>query len=527
VAGTTGVTLDIEYDGLTPVIRTQAPLSGAGTHTLKFAIADALDTALDSGVFISRLQGSTQAVPGPITDLPQSGVIQFDPGDYVVDETAGTLKLTLTREGGASGQVSVDLFSGNGTATAGLDYTPLPLTTVTFADQQTTQTVTIPILDDAFAEGNETFTVSMTNPTNAAALGQNNVADVTIDDNELGVSFLQPTFTFNEGLDTVQGIITVILTSPTSVPVTVDFATIPGGSATADSDYIPASGTLTFAPGETSKTFVLPILDDFQQELGAPEGETILLALSNPQSSVTPPVILGLVDRSIVRIFDLERPPSVLDAQFVTNERFVDGVALRFSEPMTEANVEDLKNYDLYIRKESKRLGGSATRTRVDIVSAVYNEESRTVTLTADRQLKDNKVYEVVANTSRLDGIESLEGDRLDGNFDNLAGDDFTGYLSRATRISYFDANGDKIGLALRGPGKMELFRDVERNLRILRMLETSQDTILEGTFEPVDVTDGRADIDFLLAGSGFRNRLAQPPFQIKRTINGPAIPNT
>ena len=44
----------------------------------------------------------------------------------------------------------------------------------------------------------------------------------------------------------------------------------------------------------------------------------------------------------------------------MTNERLINGVALRYSEAMTEPNVEDLKNYDIYLRKESKRLGGFA-----------------------------------------------------------------------------------------------------------------------------------------------------------------------
>lgn len=531
VIGKTPVTFDIEYDGLTPVIRTQAPLLTPGAHTLKFVIADALDTALDSGVFISRLQGSVGVVPGPVTDLPQPGLFQFDNVESRRGENEGFITATLLRVGGSSGLVTVDLATMDGSASAGLDYTPLPLTTVTFTDQQTSVNISIPIIDDGLAEGDENFSLVLTNPQNGAALGVPSTANLVIVDNEFGVRFSQNEYVTQEGIDTVKVTITAVLTSPSPLfPVTVDYATIAGGSATPNVDYVPVTGTLTFAPGQTSQTFTIDILDDYIVE-GAdldgdpstPPAETINLALSNPSS----PYILGLISRATVVVFDLDRAPAILDAQFQTNERFINGVSLRYSEAMTEPTVEDLKNYDLYLRKESRKLGGSPTRTRMEIVSAVYNETTRTVTLTTAKQLKEGQVYEVDASTSRVEGIESVLGDRLDGNYDNLEGDDFVGYLSRAKKISYYEISGDRVNLQLKGPGKMELFRHVERDARILRLIDSSQDTILTGTFDPNGVSDNIATIEFLLTGTGVRNKLPQPPFSIKETINGSSIPFT
>src|SRR5205085_10754739 len=72
--------------------------------------------------------------------------------------------------------------------------------------------------------------------------------------------------------------------------VGVDYATA-DGTATAFQDYIPASGTLTFADGEYVKTFEVPIFQDGTAE----PTETIRLNLSNatggallrPDSSAT------------------------------------------------------------------------------------------------------------------------------------------------------------------------------------------------------------------------------------------------
>jgi hypothetical protein len=522
VAGTTGVTLDIEYDGLTPVVRTHAPLDDALTnHTIKFVIADADDFELDSGVFISRLQSSSQSIPEPVTSLPEVGRFTFSPLVVSRRETDLTATVTVTREGGASGLVTVDVTSANGTAVAGVDYTALLRTTLTFQDGQTSQTVSIPILNDTLAEGDESFFVDLSNPTNGAVLSTNPRGEVRIVDDELGVQFLQPVFTQQEAIEDNTATITVVLTGPAPSTVTVNFATTTGGSATADSDYTPVSGTLTFQPGVTEMNFQVPILDDYNEE----PTETVNLALS----TVSAPFSLGEFATAVLQITDLDRPPAVIDAQYVTNGRFADGVALRFSEPMDEALVEDLKNYDIFLRRE-KALGGSSSRTRVEVTSAVYEPTSRTVTLTTAKPLRDNKVIEVVASTTQVQGIRSILGEPLDGNFDNLAGDDFTGYLARGNRITYFDEEGDRVTLQLKGPGKLELFRDVERNTRHVRLISTSQDTILTGTVSPVlrgSISDKVAIIDTIFTGTGIREQLPRDKFVVDDILPGFARPGT
>ena len=74
---------------------------------------------------------------------------------------------------------------------------------------------------------------------------------------------------------------TVTLPDPSALETRVDWATAPGSGlhqAVAGEDYEAAGGTLTFAPGETSKTIVVTLLDDDVNE----ERETFLVELSNP-----------------------------------------------------------------------------------------------------------------------------------------------------------------------------------------------------------------------------------------------------
>ena len=73
---------------------------------------------------------------------------------------------------------------------------------------------------------------------------------------------------------------TVSLSRAASATVTVDWATA-DGTATAGSDYTADSGTLTFAPDETSKTVAVAVLDDSHDE----GSETLTVTLSNPSGA--------------------------------------------------------------------------------------------------------------------------------------------------------------------------------------------------------------------------------------------------
>ena len=99
-----------------------------------------------------------------------------------------------------------------------------------------------------------------------------------------GVSASTPTLSVadaraHEGVDaTIDFVVT--LERAAAVRVTVDYATA-DGTATAGADYTAASGTLTFAPGETEQTVVVTILDDAHDE----GDEAFTLTLSNPSGA--------------------------------------------------------------------------------------------------------------------------------------------------------------------------------------------------------------------------------------------------
>ncbi len=118
------------------------------------------------------------------------------------------------------------------------------------------------------------------------------------------LAFDSATYSVNE--DGTTATITVNRTGGSANTVTVDYATVAGGTATggaactAGVDYINASGILTFTNDETSQTFTVTICDDSDVE----GNETVNLALSNPTGGAT----IGAQNTAVLTIVDVELP---------------------------------------------------------------------------------------------------------------------------------------------------------------------------------------------------------------------------
>lgn len=99
-----------------------------------------------------------------------------------VTEGANSL-FTITKSGTASGAVSVNYATANGTAAAGSDYSATS-GTLTFATTDTALTVSVPTVDDTVVESPETFSMSLSSPTGGAILASPSSATATINDND-------------------------------------------------------------------------------------------------------------------------------------------------------------------------------------------------------------------------------------------------------------------------------------------------------------------------------------------------------
>jgi hypothetical protein len=132
-----------------------------------------------------------------------------------VNEANGTVTITVILSAAQGQAVTVNYATSDGSATAGSDYTTRS-GTLTFIPGQTSRTFTVPIINDTNTELNETFTVTLSTPTNAS-LGTPNPATVTIIDDDLPVvEFSSATYSVAENIG--PAVITVTLSQPSPVP---------------------------------------------------------------------------------------------------------------------------------------------------------------------------------------------------------------------------------------------------------------------------------------------------------------------
>lgn len=134
---------------------------------------------------------------------------QFTAMNVSVNEGDGKVVLMVNRGEDTSGVASVDYATdagapvascgaSNGIASEACDYT-LTLGTLQFAANETSKTITVFLNDDAYAEGAETFTLTLSNPSNGATLATPSTATVTITDNDAsnGQSAVRDGVSFN------------------------------------------------------------------------------------------------------------------------------------------------------------------------------------------------------------------------------------------------------------------------------------------------------------------------------------------
>ena len=268
-------------------------------------------------VSLSNAQGgATVGAPASATvtineddAAPTAGSLQLSGAAYAVAENAANVLISVNRIGGSFGAVTVDYATANGSATAGQDFSS-SAATLSFADGQTSATFTVPMLDDLIYEGDESFTVSLQNPTGGAALDTPSSAVVTIAENDSpppsgSLQFSGAGYSASEA----DGVVTVTVTRSggSAGTVSADYATS-DVSAVAGSDYTALSGTLTFADGVLSQSVSITIDDD-----AAFEGdEMFAVALSNPQGGAT----LGTPATANVTIAEDDTPPAAGVLQF-------------------------------------------------------------------------------------------------------------------------------------------------------------------------------------------------------------------
>src|SRR5262245_32781875 len=190
--------------------------------------------------------------------------VHFSAATLSVDEDEGPFNVTVTLSAASGLTVTVRYATSDGPATGtdmiGDDYS-IEVGIVTFAPGQTTKLVPMMIHDDVWDEANETFNIKLSQPSNAVIDDPSAMTITILDDDGVTptVRFSGPVTATVEGAGVVT--LTVLLSTSTLDTVTVNYATA-NGSAEEPGDYTQTNGTLTFLPGQTSKTVTVSVADD-------------------------------------------------------------------------------------------------------------------------------------------------------------------------------------------------------------------------------------------------------------------------
>ena len=317
----------------------------SGSGMVEFAVGETemmvnvtmIDDALDerNEMFMVMLSNAAYA---SIADGEATGTIEDDDetptvsiADASGNEAAGQLMFGVTLSAPSGLPVSADYATAAGTAMPGEDY-ETATGTLEIAPGETSTAVAVTVIADDVHEAEEMFSVELSGAMYSTIDDGSAIGTITDDDPPPTLAIGDSTASESAG----QMTFTVTKMGPTALPATVGWATS-NGSATAGEDYANSSGSLTFAPGETSMTISVAIMADDRYE-GV---ETFMVTLSGSSNST-------LADASATGTITDDDAESVVQAWLARFGRtvashVVDAVGGRLTGEPVDATVAQLR----------------------------------------------------------------------------------------------------------------------------------------------------------------------------------------
>ncbi len=229
-------------------------------------------------------------------------------GDARIAEGGRQLDFTVALSAPSGRVIGVDYASRDGSATAGADYTATS-GRLELPAGLASATISVPVLDDARDEPDETLELTLSAPTNASlgdALGVGTIVD---DDAPPTISITGAQVTEGNAGSTDARLL-VRLSAASGREITVRWATA-DDTATAGLDYTAGTGTLRFPAGTTTQAIVVPVLGDTLDE----PNERFDVTLSAPSNAS-----LGAATASVLIADDDGEPALSVDDAIVVED---------------------------------------------------------------------------------------------------------------------------------------------------------------------------------------------------------------
>ena len=372
--------------GVEPLTLTFTADNWSTEQSVTVTVADDLDAVMHEDVELTHSVGgggydAVTAAPVLVT-LRETTVPQMTIADGTADEAAGSLAFEVTIDAVSSAEVRASWATAGVTATAGADYTESS-GTVVFAPGTTSQTVTVPLLADDLDEVDETFTVTLSAPEHAELADAEATGTITDDDDAPALTLSAPASAATEGDDDNLAF-TVTLAPASGREVTVSYATS-DGTAVSPADFTAAAGdaSLTFAPGETTKTVTVPIVDDTLDE----DDETFTVTLSDPtDATVAAGSATGTIadddDPPELGVEDVAASEDAGNLTFTVTLAPASGRAVTVSYATSDGTAAQPGDYAATSGTLTFAAGVTEQEVEVAIVDDAVDEEDETLTFT-------------------------------------------------------------------------------------------------------------------------------------------------
>jgi len=223
-----------------------------------------------------------------------AGAPKLSVSDAIFDEAGAFATFVVTLDKPSTGQVKVNATTADANAVAGSDYGSSGTQTLVFLAGETAKTVTVALTNDTLAEGAEFFDLVLSSAVGAtiddvrghAFLPRSDVAT------SAAPSISATAIAAVEGSSALQ--FQINLSAPSTQAVKFNYATAGVTATGSNYDFANASGTLTFAPGQTVQTLTVPIIEDATVE----GNETFKLTLSGAVGGTiaSPTVVATIID---------------------------------------------------------------------------------------------------------------------------------------------------------------------------------------------------------------------------------------
>ena len=307
------------------------------------------------------------------------------------DTGSKTLGFTVTLDRAATETVTVEWATSDGTATAGTDYTA-GNGTLTFSSGDSSKTVSVTVAGDNVDEPNETFTVTLTNPSGATLGDDTATGTITDDDATPTVTLVLTPDTITESGGVSMSTVTATLNHPSSESTTVTVTAAPESPAVA-SDYTLSGSQLTIPAGATASTGTVTITA-VDNAVDAPHKTVTVSATATNAQGITAPQDVTLT------ILDDEAPPGLSVADASVDEGDSGSTTMTFTvtlNPVASGQVTvDWATADGTARAGTDYTAGSGSLT----FSAGDSSKTVSVTVAGDDVDEPNETFTVTLSSA-------------------------------------------------------------------------------------------------------------------------------